>query len=598
MSRSRVWPWRRRSGTERPPLPDVRYRRTLGFIAAMVRTYPRQTLLLVVLLVISGVVESVGIFALLPLLELATGTAAQERAAVSRYVEAVLLHVGIPLRLDAMLILISAAMLVKGAFRLLAMRQVGYTVSRVATDLRFDYIDSLLSARWSHLVQQPAGRLASAMGHDAMRASAAYRQVCALFAVLVQIVIYATVAVLISWQIALMALAAGATMVAIRSPLVGRARGASQDQNQLVRSISIRLTDALAGIKPIKAMGGEQYLRPLLNAEVDGLNRAQQRQVLAWEGVVASHEPLLVVLLSIMLYTTVVLTAQPFASVLVVAVIFTRLVGQIGQAQTHYQEVTFGEAAFWAVRESTAIAAAQRESVTGRLPAPDLDSALFLDGVTFGYGDAHVLDRVSLEIPAGRFVTLVGPSGSGKTTIADLIVGLYSPSSGRITVDGVPLDSIDLGSWRRRVGYVPQDAFLFHDTLFHNVSMGDPAISRDQVRAALEQAGAAEFVASLPAGLDTLLAERGARLSGGQRQRVAIARALVRRPRLLILDEVTTSLDPVTEAAICETLRGLGGSVTILAISHQAALVDVADIVYNVEKGSAERLDLALGHQA
>jgi ATP-binding cassette, subfamily C, bacterial len=157
-------------------------------------------------------------------------------------------------------------------------------------------------------------------------------------------------------------------------------------------------------------------------------------------------------------------------------------------------------------------------------------------------------------------------------------------------VDGIPLESIDPEPWREQIGYVPQDPFLFHDTLTANVTMGDPEVSREEVEHALRAAGAWDFALQLPDGLETTLGERGARLSGGQRQRIAIARALVCRPSLLILDEVTASLDPAAEESICETLRELAGQVTILSISHRSAMMEVADVVYRIEDGTARLL--------
>jgi ATP-binding cassette, subfamily C, bacterial len=132
--------------------------------------------------------------------------------------------------------------------------------------------------------------------------------------------------------------------------------------------------------------------------------------------------------------------------------------------------------------------------------------------------------------------------------------------------------------------------FLFHDTLYNNLTVGDESVPESDVRDALAAAGALDFVERLPDGLQSVMGERGARLSGGQRQRIAIARALVRKPRLLILDEVTTSLDPATEASICDTLRGLRGKVTILAVSHQPAIMAAADIVYTIGGGNAIRM--------
>ena len=139
------------------------------------------------------------------------------------------------------------------------------------------------------------------------------------------------------------------------------------------------------------------------------------------------------------------------------------------------------------------------------------------------------------------------------------------------------------------IGYVPQETFLFHDTVMANVTIGEPGISRAEAETALRRAGAWDFVAALPDGMDTVVGERGARLSGGQRQRIAIARALVRDPALLILDEATTALDPETEAGIVATVQRLTGKLTVLSISHQPAMQGAADIVYQLDNGPATR---------
>jgi ATP-binding cassette, subfamily C, bacterial len=185
-------------------------------------------------------------------------------------------------------------------------------------------------------------------------------------------------------------------------------------------------------------------------------------------------------------------------------------------------------------------------------------------------------------------VAIAGPSGSGKTTLIDLVIGLLNPDAGTIRIDGVALNTLDRAAWRAGIGYVPQEMFLFHDTIYSNITLGDGGLTRADARAALRAAGAWAFVSALPDGMDTVVGERGSRLSGGQRQRIALARALVRTPRLLILDEVTTALDPRTEAEICATLAGLKGAVTILAVSHQPAIVAVADLVYHLSDGIAQ----------
>jgi ATP-binding cassette, subfamily C, bacterial len=162
-----------------------------------------------------------------------------------------------------------------------------------------------------------------------------------------------------------------------------------------------------------------------------------------------------------------------------------------------------------------------------------------------------------------------------------------------VLIDGVSLQDVSLKQWRTSIGYVPQELFLFHDSLLKNITLGNRLFSETDAWEALELAGAADFVRALPDDIHTVVGERGARLSGGQRQRVAVARALCGNPKLLVLDEVTASLDPDTEAALCETLRKLRGRVTIFAISHQAALMKPADVVYRADCGQITPIDEA-----
>jgi ATP-binding cassette subfamily C protein len=162
---------------------------------------------------------------------------------------------------------------------------------------------------------------------------------------------------------------------------------------------------------------------------------------------------------------------------------------------------------------------------------------------------------------------------------------LLRPQEGEVWIDDLPLAQIDVKGWRRTIGYVPQETLLLHDTVLNNITLGDPALSENDAVDALRSAGGLEFVQSLPRGIHSVVGERGGKISGGQRQRIAIARALVQKPTLLILDEATSALDPETEAAICETLSQLRGNLTMLVISHQPALVNIAQRIYRIKEG-------------
>jgi subfamily B ATP-binding cassette protein MsbA len=220
------------------------------------------------------------------------------------------------------------------------------------------------------------------------------------------------------------------------------------------------------------------------------------------------------------------------------------------------------------------------------LPATFERDVVF-DRVSFRYGDGDlVLRDVSFALPKGKVVALVGPSGAGKTTLADLLPRFHDPSSGQILMDGVPLTRIGRRSLRSLMGVVSQDTVLLNDTVKANIAYGSPGAVAEQIEGAAEAANAADFIAALPEGYETLLGERGTRLSGGQRQRIAIARALLRDPPILILDEATSALDTESERQVQQAIERLMQDRTVLVIAHRLATVRDADEIVVLEGGS------------
>ncbi len=558
---------------------------TLRFVLYFFRAYPARTGVMIGLLIVAGLAEGVGLLTLLPLLEFAVGEGGGQ-SDLTRTVTDVLQAVGIPASLGPLLGVIVGALALKAVFRWLANKQVGYIVAQVATDLRLRLIRALLNARWSFFAAQPTGYFANALTSEAQRASNAYRMACQAMAGVIQVGVYLGVVVAISWEVALIAMVVAPLFIWGLKSFVSMSREAGDEQTEIMKNLIGRITSLLPGIKPIKAMSREKNLLPFLEEETEAWNRARRQSVLASESLKAFHEPVIVAVLSVGLYGAVTVGTASASAVIVAAVLFYRVMTTAGNLQTQYQSVTINESAFWSLLGTVEEAEEAEEAVRaeGR-PPPALESEVRVRNLSFSYEETDVLRSVDLEIPAGELVTIIGASGAGKTTLVDLLTGLLEPDEGEIVVDGVPLSEVDLTEWRRQVGYVPQDMLLFHDTIVRNVTLGDESFDRDDVERALRDAGAWDFVSSFPEGMDRVIGEQGARISGGQRQRIAIARALLSRPRLLIMDEATTALDPETEQEICDTLLGLRGETTIVSISHQPAIRRVSDRTYVVATG-------------
>jgi ATP-binding cassette subfamily B protein len=226
------------------------------------------------------------------------------------------------------------------------------------------------------------------------------------------------------------------------------------------------------------------------------------------------------------------------------------------------------------------------ESPEGAPPLPDGGGRIEMRDVTLRYdGAAPALTDIDLEIEGGRTVALVGPSGSGKTSLVALVARLYDPSEGAVLIDGADVRDVDLGSLRSEIAFVADDSFLFTASVAENIAYARPGAGREEVEAAARRAQADDFIRDLPAGYETMVGERGLTLSGGQRQRVAIARALLADPRILILDDATSSVDATTEEAIKTGLREAMAGRTTLVIAHRLSTVSLADEVIVMDSG-------------
>lgn len=571
--------------------------RSTGFIRHFLTAHPRRSAAMVILLILAGVAEGVGLVALLPLLETVSAGTAEEGSELARAVTQTLKAVGIEPTLGVLLLLIVGILTVKGVLRWTAMQQVGYTIAQVATELRLHLIRALTDARWQHFVDRSAGTFTNAISHEARRSAWGYKHACAAFADAVQVVIYLGIALVVSWPVALVAPVVGGGLLYVLRNFIHASREAGQRKTKAMEVLVHRLGELLPNLKPVKAMARGASLMSLIEEEAWQYNDAERGAVRAYELVASFREPIIAGVLALGLYGALTVGGMSLPVVLTLALVFYRLMLSVSNVQKKYQNVATRESAFWSLLDKIEDAEADEEPDPGTAPAPSLTDAIEYQDVTLAYHDTTVLRNVSLTVPAGCLTTFEGPSGAGKTTLVDAMSGLLRPTAGTIIVDGTPLDDTELDSWRRQIGYVPQELTLFHDTVARNVTLGDTSLSRSQVVDALKAAGAWSFVFNHPEGLDRVVGDQGGRLSGGQGQRLMIARALVHRPQLLILDEATTGVDPETEAEIFETLRDLLGDLTIVVISHQSAMEAAADARYEVANGSVRRLrSTALSH--
>jgi ATP-binding cassette subfamily C protein len=573
-----------------PPRRSAGVRR---FVSALVANDRRRLAWVVTVQLVTAVTQGVGLVMLVPLLAVAgVGTGPDSTGRSVDLARDVFDALGLPLSLRSMLV----------AYVLMVGLAAGLTAyhTLLAARYRLEFVDalrqraygSIARAEWRHLLSLRSSDLLTSMSVDVTWVAQAAAAALNLAVAVVLIAVQLTVALGISPGITALAALTGGALTALVWPLVARSRRLGQELVGHNRNLLGAVTGFLDGLKLAKAHGLEAGHLRTFDEAAARTRRSQLAFTKAQASATAIQLTVTAIVLAVIVDVAVAGLGLPLAELLVLAFIFMRLVPQITHAQSSIQTLAQALPHFESVQAviddcERAVLLPHDLSPTRAEPRrsssrPALADRLVLDAVAFSYqrpdgGCVPVLNDVSIELPARRTTALVGPSGAGKTTVADLALGLLLPSSGRVLLDGVPLAGELLSGWRTAVAMVPQDPFLFHDSIRANLRWARAEATEAELWEALTMASAADFVGRLPDGLDTVVGDRGGRLSGGERQRIVLARALLRRPELLVLDEATNSLDPDNERVVLDAIAALHGQMTVLLISHQESAVRIAD---------------------
>ncbi len=549
------------------------------------RPYKWHILVLVVLGFLGAILEGIGINAAIPLLSFLV-SGGQPTDFISRSIKSFFdaLHITFSFRYLLTFVVI---LFVTRSISLIAF---GYIRGRIAADFLSreseDVLRKTFAASWPYLLLQKLGYIHSTVVRDVQKTVNLLEVVGQIIQSCTGFLMYLVVALNISPFMTLATVVAGGLLLSIVRPLMRRIQSAGNTMAAVEKEVSHFLSEHILGMKAVKAASAETAALTFGQTLIHSMRDINVKLAFTRALSTSLFQPFsifFVIILFWLTYKTPGFSLISFAATLyLIQKIFTYLesgqssLNSINELLPYAKNVEHFKEALTAHAEIIA---------NGTVPFSFSKEITFRD-VSLRYQDTiPALQNVNFVISKGETVGLIGPSGAGKTSVADMLLRLFEPTSGKITVDSVPLSNIRMKDWRQKVGYVPQDVFLINATIEENIRFYRPELTYEQIVAASKKANSYNFIMSLQNGFETHIGDRGVMLSGGQRQRLVLTRALAGDPQILILDEATSALDKESEEVIQEALRDLQGRITVVIIAHRLSTIEHADHIVVLEKG-------------
>lgn len=566
------------------------------FWRIFVKEYGRLHLAVAIcgLTIVSAMLEGVNIGLLVPLLETLNSSDGEGVHWLTRGFSNLFGAVGISFQLET--ILLTLGLLVASITGLKYLREI--LVARTRVDLivwmRTRNMGGMLNADISYFHRERLGTLTNTLVTQAIWIGSSLFTITEIIASLAIVLAYLTAAFLIDPALTAISLALMGLVILSVQHIVRRSKALGQAAVSRQYDLESSALESLSGIHMVKSFLLEGVRLLDFYGKAREVGEVEFHMYRNRALMVAYQEMILFVLIGAIVYVGFSILSLDVAVVVALLFILYRAAPRLASMNNLRQVLVASLSALSRV-EKTVEETFTPKVVSGPRPFSGLHRSIELKNVRFSYdGVTEVFRDASFQIGRGEMTAIVGASGVGKTTLVDLILRYYDPVGGEILVDGVDLKELDLTSWRRSIGVVSQDTFLFNDTVANNITLGRPEVSEANLVEAATQAYAHDFIQQLPKGYQTEIGDRGWNLSGGQRQRLALARAILTKPDILILDEPTSSLDSESEQLIQTYIREIRGSCTLVVVAHRMSTIQDADKIVVLEDGKvAEEGDLA-----
>lgn len=563
-----------------------------GAIQFIYSGYKRTLAVILIVLAVSSLLESLGISLFAPLmliLQSRERSGSDDLGVFNSYLAFLSGHT-LDEKIRIIVVLFTVAIIVKNLFGYAGRLLGAHLECCVVRDLRITLFDRHISSNLQFLVDRKHGRLINDIFTETRMVGKAASTFVILFSNAVTVFALYVLLLLISWQGTLLATGIFLVLTLGLQGLSPISASLGARNQGLLRDLMAFGSEVMLGIRQVKVFSAENRLMQGFSRMASGVGQLNLRlqAVLLLTQPLGEIIPVLIVaiVVLVMVQGRFDTTQALIPLTITFMVVLARLHPIVGVLNNEFIRLKSFSKSLDVVRDLVADGGAG-VIVQGR-PFVELQRVICFENVTFFYpggSETPALKDVTFHFMKGQTIAIVGSSGAGKSTIVDLLVRLYEPVAGGIIIDGVNLQDYAVISWRRAVGLVSQDTFIFNASIRDNITFGLPLSGDDEVIWAAEQADAHEFIEKLPQGYDTVVGERGLKLSGGQRQRIAIARAMIRRPQVIIFDEATSSLDNESDQRVQNAIERIRKDRTVILIAHRLSTIVRADKIIVIQDG-------------
>lgn len=539
-----------------------------------------------------SVLDGFGLAMFLPLLQMVSGDGAidAEKMGSLGFLIDGLEAIGVKMNLLSVLIFMIVFFTFKGIAFYLSQLYLIITQQSFIKDVRLKLLKSLNTMSFKNFITSDAGQIQNTMSGEVDRVSGSFVSYFSTFQLGVMVMVYLTFALFINLQFAALVAVGGALTNFIYKVIYKKTKEASHKLTGSSNLYQGLIIQHVGNFKYLRATGMVENHSKKLQDNIHDIEDSRKRiGVLSGIGG-AMREPLLVIVVAVVILIQVKVLGGAMGAILISLLFFFRALSSlVGLQQSWNAFLSVSGSLENMQRFQKDLEQATEKS--GKKIFEKFNDSIKCKNITFFFGKTPILKNIELKIERNQSVAFVGESGSGKTTLVNLIAGLLEANQGELLIDGQPIQSLNKKSFQKRIGYITQEAVIFNDTIYNNVSFWAERTPENYKRfeKAISQAALTDLIEELPAGIETELGNNGINLSGGQKQRISIARELFKDIDILIMDEATSALDSETEKTIQESIEALQGQYTLVIVAHRLATIRNVDRVVYMHKGVVER---------